>query len=84
MQDEESWLEAIKGSTQLRQSGAWYELCYADGTCEKFQATKWVDKLKEEKFKARVLEVMDEETILRFDKRIGEAADFYDTDEKIS
>tara|TARA_R110000824_G_scaffold8737_3_gene39548 strand:- start:13028 stop:14149 length:1122 start_codon:yes stop_codon:yes gene_type:complete len=84
IQDEESWFEAIKGSDSLKQSGAWYELCYADGTCEKFQATKWVDKLKEEKFKARVLEVMDEETILRFDKRIGEAADFYDTDEKIS
>jgi len=34
IQDEESWLDAIKGSSSLKQSGAWYELCYKDGSCE--------------------------------------------------
>ena len=80
IQDEESWLEAIKGSDSLKQSGAWYELCYADGTCEKFQSANWIKKLQNEKFKTRVLEVMDEEVILKFDKRIGDAETFYDSD----
>ena len=34
--------------------------------------------LTSEKFRARVLDIMDEEVILKFDKRQGEAADFYD------
>ena len=36
--------------------------------------------MAEEKFKARVLEVMDEEVIFRFDQRQGNAADFYEPD----
>ena len=34
--------------------------------------------LTSQKFRDRVLEIMDEEVILKFDKRQGEAADFYD------
>ena len=34
--------------------------------------------LTSEKFRDRVLDIMDEEVILKFDKRQGEAADFYD------
>tara|TARA_R110000851_G_scaffold206903_1_gene358881 strand:+ start:261 stop:437 length:177 start_codon:yes stop_codon:yes gene_type:complete len=34
--------------------------------------------LTNEKFRDRVLDIMDEEVILKFDKRQGEAADFYD------
>ena len=78
IQDQESWFEAIKTSDALKQSGAWYELCYADGTCEKFQASGWNAKLENDKFKNRVLEIMDNEIIYRFDQRIGEAADFYE------
>ena len=81
VQDEESWLDAIKGSEQLKQSGAWYELCHGDGTCEKFQASGWVNKLQENKFRTRVLEIMDEEIIYRFDQRVGEATDFYEESE---
>ena len=81
VQDEESWLDAIKGSLALKQSGAWYELCYDDGTCEKFQGSGWAEKLQDEKFKNRVLEIMDEEIILKFDKRTGNAEDFYENDE---
>ena len=47
----------------------------------KFQPSRWKDKIKEEDFKARVLEIMDEEVILRFDKRDGDAAEFYDIEE---
>jgi len=34
--------------------------------------------LTNQKFRDRVLNIMDEEVILKFDKRQGEAADFYD------
>ena len=78
VQDEESWFEAIKGSVYLKQSGAWYSLQYKDGTDEKFQPSKWKDMLTNQKFRDRILEIMDEEVILKFDKRQGEASDFYD------
>jgi len=77
IQDEESWLDAIKGSDSLKQAGAWYELCYSDGTCEKFQGATWVEKLQNEKFKTRALEIMDEEVIRKFNDRIGEGEAFY-------
>jgi hypothetical protein len=78
IQDEESWFEAIKGSDHLKQSGAWYSLEYSDHTLEKFQPSKWKNMLTNQKFRDRVLEIMDEEVILKFDKRQGEAAAFYD------
>jgi len=81
VQDEESWLDAIKGSSKLKQGGAWYELCYEDGTCEKFQASKWIEKLQDEKFRSQVLKIMDEEIIMKFDSRTGEASEFYEQDE---
>ena len=82
IKDEESWLEAIKGSHNLKQSGAWYSLVYKNGKEEKFQAAKWLEKLKDEKFKARVLEIMDEDIIMRFEKKEGKAENFYDIDQE--
>ena len=81
IQDEESWFEAIKSSDNIKQAGAWFELVYEDGTCEKFQASRWKEKLSDEKFKNRVLTIMDEEVIMKFDKRVGEAAEFYEDEE---
>ena len=78
VQDEESWLEAIKSSDNVVQSGAWYQLVHEDGTTEKFQAAKWKEKLQNEKFKARVLQIMDEEIVMKFDTRQGNAEDFYE------
>jgi len=82
IQDEESWLEAIKVSESVKQAGAWYNLVYEDGTSEKFQAAKWKEKLQSKKFKNRVLQIMDEEIIMRFDKREGKAKEFYDIDKE--
>ena len=82
IQDEESWLEAIKGSDNLKQAGAWYNLVYEDGTSEKFQGAKWKEKLQNEKFRNRVIQVMDEEIIMRFDKKEGKAEDFYNVDQE--
>ena len=81
VQDEESWLEAIKSSEHINSGGAWYTLAYNDNTIEKFQASKWTEKLQNEKFRARVLELIDEEVILKFDERTAPASDFYELEE---
>ena len=78
IQDEESWFEAVKSSKYLTSSGAWYSIDMGNGETVKFQPSKWKEKIQEEAFRARVLEIMDEEVILRFDQRDGNAADFYD------
>ena len=80
MDDEESWFEAVKISESVTSSGAWYTLMYEDGSSDKFQPSKWKEKLKEEKFKNRVLQLIDEEIIMRFEKKEGKAEDFYDID----
>ena len=69
-------------SKHLNNSGSWYSLEYADGTVEKFQPSKWMKALEGEKFKARVLEIMDREVIQKFDNREGDAKDFYNLDEE--
>ena len=81
VQDEESWFEAIKSSKSLSNSGSWYSLEYADGTVDKFQPSKWMKALESDKFRARVLEIMDREVIQKFDNREGDAKDFYNVDE---
>ena len=68
--------EAIKVSDSLQSSGAWYSLIYEDGTSEKFQASGWTDKLKDDKFKDRVVELMNKEIIMRFENKEGPAGDF--------
>ena len=78
--DKESWLEAIKSSEHLTNAGAWFTLHYDDKTSEKFQAKNWPEKLEDEKFYNRVVELMEQEIVLKFDKREGKAADFYDVD----
>tara|TARA_Y100000296_G_scaffold12949_1_gene15014 strand:+ start:452 stop:1573 length:1122 start_codon:yes stop_codon:yes gene_type:complete len=82
--DEESWFEAIKSSQCLNNAGAWFTLVYEDGTTDKFQKSSWVEKLQNEKFRARVLQIMDEEVILKFEERTGKADDFYKIDEETS
>ena len=83
VQDEESWLDAIRGSKYLTSGGPWYSLLNADeSVCKKFQASKWLECLKEESFRNRVLEIMDEEVILKFNNREVEAASFYEETEE--
>ena len=82
IQDEESWFEAVKGSQNIKQAGAWYELIHEDGKGEKFQASKWKEKLADKKFRDRILQLMDQEVILKFQERSGDASDFYDVDKE--
>ena len=81
IQDEESWFEAIKGSKHLVSAGAWYTLDMGDGNSVKFQPSKWKDKIQEDAFRARILKIMDEEVIMKFDKRVGSAEAFYGEEE---
>ena len=68
IQDEESWLEALRlsGSDRFK-SGAWNKLYSKDGKEFKFQRTQWIDKLKDDEFRQAVFDIMDEEIIKKFD-----------------
>ena len=81
VQDQESWFDAIQISENLKQSGAWYSLVHEDGTEEKFQRAHWLTKLQDEKFKKRVLQIMDDDVIMKFSNKTGKASDFYDHEE---
>ena len=49
---------------------------------KKFQASKWTECLQEKAFRARVLEIMDEEIIIKFKNRDGDAKIFYEEEEE--
>jgi recombination protein RecA len=79
IRDEESWFDAIKGSSALTSAGAWYTLKTEDGYEKKFQPSRWADIIHEdEEFREKVIAIMDEEIIQKFDKRQGDAKDFYE------
>ena len=79
IRDEESWFDAIKGSSSLTSAGAWYTLKTEDGYEKKFQPSKWTNLISsDEEFRQRVIDIMDEEIIQKFDKRQGDAKDFYE------
>ena len=81
IQDDESLFEAVKGSDNVDQAGAWFTMIFEDGSKEKFQASRWVEKMQDDKFRQRVYQIMDEEVIMKFDARIGKAEEFYMEDE---
>ena len=78
VQDDQSLFEAIKSSNYMTSAGSWYSLEMGDGKMVKFQPAKWDEKMEDPTFKQRVYDVMDEEVIQKFDKRLGKAKDFYE------
>ena len=49
-----------------------------DGYTKKFQPSKWADIIKEDKeFREKIISLMDQEVVQKFDKREGNAEDFY-------
>ena len=85
IRDEESWFDAIKGSGALTSAGAWYTLKTDDGYEKKFQPSKWGEIIKsDEEFRSRVISIMDEEIIQKFDMRQGDAKDFYEDPEDLT
>tara|TARA_R100001509_G_scaffold47069_1_gene25442 strand:- start:1641 stop:2774 length:1134 start_codon:yes stop_codon:yes gene_type:complete len=69
IQDEESWLEAIKASRteRYRVGGGWCYLKDSQGNEIKFRSSNWVRKLDDPSFKQIVFDIMDEEIIKKFD-----------------
>ena len=83
IRDEESWFEAIKSSEHLKSAGAWYTLTMPDGYEKKFQPSKWTSIIQsDEEFRANILKLMDEEVVQKFDKRLGDASEFYGGDDE--
>jgi len=82
VQDDQSLFEAVKGSKYMSSAGAWYSMEMGDGKVEKFQPSKWEDKMQDPAFKQRVYDIMDEEVIKKFDQRLGNASDFYEENDE--
>lgn len=81
--DDESLFEALKGSPYLA-TGSWNTLTYADGAEEKFRTVEWAEKMKDDKFRSRIMELVDEEVVRKFDDRTGDASDFFDVEKEAS
>lgn len=85
IRDEESWFDAIKGADSLTSAGAWYTLSTPDGYSKKFQPSKWTELVTSDKeFRTRVLRIMDEEIVQKFDKREGNAKAYYEDQEDLT
>ncbi len=82
VRDDESLFEAIQSSKHLNNAGAWWTLSYEDGSKEKFQASKWPQLMTGEKFRDRVMAILDEEVVLKFDKRLVDADVFYEEEDE--
>tara|TARA_A100001011_G_scaffold258416_1_gene266709 strand:- start:8553 stop:9701 length:1149 start_codon:yes stop_codon:yes gene_type:complete len=85
IRDEESWFDAIKGCEHLSSAGAWYTLATPDGYTKKFQPSKWTEIIStDEEFRNKVIKIMDEEIVQKFDKRQGSASAFYEDPEDLT
>jgi len=68
IQDEESWLEALRASGSDRfKAGAWNKIYDRDGKEYKFQRSQWIKKLQDPEFRSVVLDIMDDEIIRKFE-----------------
>jgi len=82
IQDEESWFDAISPSECISSSGAWFTLA-RNGYEKRFQKSKFAGMARDDpEFRKHILEIIDEEVIMKFDKRLGEASQYYDAEEK--
>ena len=76
IKDDDSIFEALKPF--LTQSGAWYRLAETDEKA--FQQSDWNDLMKDNTFRKRVLDLVESEIIVKFDKRTGDAKNYYNID----
>jgi len=54
-----------------------------DGYEKRFQKSKFADLVREDpEFKSRILQIIDEEVIMKFDKKIGDASNYYDNEQE--
>ena len=80
--DEESIFLAIKDSDRVKNRGAFYCMIDKDGKeSKKFYKADFQNLyLTNEEFRATAKDIIDEEVILKFEKREGDASKFYDID----
>jgi protein RecA len=81
IQNDESLLEAIKGSNRVVSRGSWYHIDEDIDKHIKFQPGSWMKKMKDSEFRERIYEIVEEHVIQKFDQRIGKASEFYDDKE---
>jgi RecA/RadA recombinase len=74
--NDDSIFEAI--TPFIQQFGSYYSL---DGQ-EKFQRSQWSELMKKEDFKKKVLDIVEKEIIIKFDKREADASLFYGSEEE--
>jgi RecA/RadA recombinase len=78
VQCNESLFEALKNFMTV--AGSWYTLEH-NGYTKKFQPSKWSEIMESDpEFKQHVYDFMDEVVIQKFERREGEASDFYEVD----
>lgn len=75
--DDESLWDAIQSSPHVS-SGAWCSIKMSDGTEKKFRGDEFVPLMRSPEFRKRVLELVDEEVITKFDRREGSPDQFYE------
>ena len=80
--DEDSIFAAIKESDRVKKGGAYYSLVKNDGSItKKFYAADFAKLYKSDKeVQEAAQHIIDEEVILKFEKREGDASKFYDID----
>jgi len=81
--DEESWLNALK-ETEYLSYGAWCKL-YDDNEKElyTFRSAEWEEKIKaDDKFRARVEELLERELIEKFERKDVDVSSFYTLSEE--
>ena len=63
-------------SSYTKENGGWIGIDDMDFV----HVMRAFEKMQEEKFRQRVFQIMDEEVIMKFDKREGNAKEFYDAE----
>lgn len=80
--DEDSIFAAIKESDRVKKGGAYYSLVKNDGSItKKFYAADFATLYKkDEEVREAAQHIIDEEVIMKFENREGDASKFYDLD----
>lgn len=78
--DEEVYPDIISKSEHVT-SGAWWTLRYEDGTEQRFRSSALHEEMKNEKFRKRILWIVEDELVTKFDKQIGDASNFYNIEQ---
>ena len=69
--DDGSWLQALKDHKLLKQGGAWYTMEDHQGNEIKFQSKDWSEQLKDTEFKEYCYNLICSKAILKYDKNFG-------------